>query len=346
MLKDPEISVIMSVHNGEPFLCESIDSILGQTFANFEFIIVDDGSTDCSGEIIARYAKSDSRIVVISQRQKGPTKSLNAGIRRARGLWIARQDADDVSLPNRLQTMVDFLKLNPTVAAAGSWSEIMDETGRSLWTLKFPIGHERISWAMIGTTAIVHPSAVMKREAFVRYGVYNEDYTYAQDYELWTRWIRLGAKLANVPKVLVRYRTSANQISRKLFKDQSISSEQSAQVYINFIVGERLDPELIAGIRQLVGPWPINIAALEAIPWTRRLLRSQRFKRDLRFAISTRLQIASRIVSAVTQFGDKDRSTILSALGTAALVSPVILVEQKWWANLVKRFVPARAKSA
>ena len=200
MFQSSLISVIMSVHNGAQFLSPSIESILKQTISDLEFIIVDDGSTDSSCEIIGQYAALDARIVWWHRDQRGLTKSLNEALGRARGAFIARQDADDVSLPHRLQTMMDFLTSNPSIAAAGSWCERIDFARQAMGTFNFPIDHVRISWGMIGGTCILHPSAVMRRECFARYGTYDEKYVYAQDYELWTRsdsiWCSAGERSA------------------------------------------------------------------------------------------------------------------------------------------------------
>ena len=139
MSKGPLVSIIMSVHNGARFLSNSIECILKQTLTDFEFIIIDDGSTNSSREIVSRYAALDMRIVWWSREQKGLTRSLNEALGRAAGAFIARQDADDISLPYRLQTMVDFLRANPSIAAAGSWCESIDDTGHVTWPIRSPL---------------------------------------------------------------------------------------------------------------------------------------------------------------------------------------------------------------
>jgi glycosyltransferase involved in cell wall biosynthesis len=126
----PKVSVVMSVYNGEKYLCEAIDSILNQTFENFEFLIVNDGSTDRTLEILQSYR--DPRIKVINnERNIGLTASLNKGLKIAKGEYVARMDADDVSFPHRLEQQKAFLDRNPRVAMVGSWAEVIDESGKT-----------------------------------------------------------------------------------------------------------------------------------------------------------------------------------------------------------------------
>lgn len=342
---NPLVSVIMSVHNGERFLRKSIESILSQTLSDFEFIIIDDGSTDRSGEIVDEYAASDARIVALHREQKGLTKSLNEALNSARGKYIARQDADDISLPRRLQTMVDFLDANPSIAVAGAWCGQIDEAGNEMWPLRFPPDHDRICWWMIGATSIIHPTAVMRHDCVKQFGVYDESYIYAQDHELWTRWIRLGARLANVPEILVKYRRSDSQVSNKYNIKQTESSAESTTKYVNFLLDDNLRRNEVLGVRQLLAWWPIEEDAVRAIPIVVRLLRVPRFRRSMRFALSTRSFIAKNIALAIRQFGAKDRLSSLSALAVALCISPKVVVERDWWVSLVRyAILPSQQK--
>ncbi len=131
--KVPRVSVLMSVYNGERFLRDSVESILGQTFTDFEFLILDDGSTDSTCEILEEYANKDARIVLVrNDRNLGLTRSLNKGLRLVRGEYLARQDADDISLPKRLEMQVKFLDAHPEVGVVGSALEIIDENGNTI----------------------------------------------------------------------------------------------------------------------------------------------------------------------------------------------------------------------
>ena len=139
MLK-PKVSVVMAVYNGEQYLQEAIESILSQTFSDFEFIIVDDASTDCTPEIVQNYAKYDKRIRLMrNKRNLGLTKSLNRGLNVSQGIYIARQDADDLSLPKRLELQVHFLDDHIEIGALGAGVEIVDEKGSSLKEMGVPV---------------------------------------------------------------------------------------------------------------------------------------------------------------------------------------------------------------
>lgn len=284
----------MSVYNAERFLRESIESILTQSYSDFEFIIIDDGSTDSSREFISRYAELDARVIPLYRERKGLTKSLNEAIDRARGTFIARQDADDISLPHRLSATLDFLEANRSISAAGSWCEKIDESGRNIGRLETPVDHDQICWAMIGYTAIAHPSVVIRRECIMQYGSYDEEYIHAQDYEMWTRWIRLGARFANIPECLIEYRFSSSQISAQFATSQWNSALRGATIYINYLLSKSLKPKQVVGIRQLIAPSTIGRDAIYGVPVLLRLLRLPRFKlcmgsAEARFVLATKI---------------------------------------------------------
>ena len=202
----------MAVHNGEPHLRESIDSILQQSFTDFEFLIIDDASSDHSRDIILSY--QDQRIRFVSNQTKlGLTRSLNRGLRLALGDLIARQDADDVSERHRLARQRDFLDANPQAALVGTWYKKIDERNSDLGTRQLPCDWLEIRWALLFLCPFVH-SAVMLRKAILldKVGVYDESLIYAQDYELWSR-IAHELPVANLPEYLVRYRMSPRSMT-------------------------------------------------------------------------------------------------------------------------------------
>jgi len=183
MVKEPRISVIMSVYNGESYLREAMESILNQTFADFEFIIVNDASTDTSLKIIQSY--DDERIKVINNEKNiGLTKSLNIAIEQAQGEFIARQDADDISLPNRFEEQLRYFEQHPEVALLGTSIYIIDENGKILGKRALSVDPSKNffqgSW-------FAHGSAMFKNKVVHALGGYNELFRYCQDYELWLR---------------------------------------------------------------------------------------------------------------------------------------------------------------
>ena len=164
MVNSPQVSVIMPVYNAERFLRLAIDSILGQTFSNFEFIIINDGSTDGSLKIIKSY--KDSRIHLISRPNKGLAPSLNEGLTRAKGQYIARMDADDISLPKRLAQQVDFLDQNPTVGLVGSNYIIIDDSGKKLDVTDVFTHPSDLKVAMVTCNQYGHGSVMMRSTVF------------------------------------------------------------------------------------------------------------------------------------------------------------------------------------
>ncbi len=214
MSHQPLVTILMSVYNGEEFLGEAIDSILQQTFTIFEFLIIDDGSTDASREIIARY--KDKRIrAVYNQKNLGLARSLNKGIGLAEGKYIARMDADDISLPNRLEKQVTFMEEHPEVGVCGSWTiqyrQKMEEIAKCAeW-------HDNIVANLLFNNSIPHPTVFIRKavvESSNQY--YDEEFRSAQDYEYWTR-LSSYCQLYNIQTPLV--------INRK--HQESISSTES-----------------------------------------------------------------------------------------------------------------------
>jgi glycosyltransferase involved in cell wall biosynthesis len=217
----PLVSVLMSVYNGERYLREAVDSILAQTFGDFEFLIVDDGSTDGTAGILA--SCSDSRIRLIrNETNLGLTRSLNRGLTLARGKYIARQDADDVALPERLAVQVDHLEAHPEVIALGGRLCFIDSDGARIGEEARVVDHEDIvAQLMQGIGAVPHPAVVMRTDAVRQVGGYREEFRAAQDVDLWLRLAECG-QLANLEQVIAYYRVHEEQVSiarRRLQRD-------------------------------------------------------------------------------------------------------------------------------
>lgn len=210
---NPMISVVMSVYNGEKYLDEAIESILKQTYKDFEFIIINDGSTDKSLEIIEKYKKQDERIVLISRENKGLIASLNEGIKKAKGKYIARMDADDISLPNRFEQQIKFLEKNPEIGVCGTWVEVFGENRNpTIW--KMPIQDEELRPRLLFSVTFAHPSVMMRKGLINQYNLrYNEKYINAEDYKFWLDFSKY-TKFVNIPKVLFQYRYLETSISR------------------------------------------------------------------------------------------------------------------------------------
>ncbi len=214
----PLVSVVMSVYNGERYLRESVDSILIQTFNDFEFIIINDGSTDSTSAILDTY--KDNRIILLNQKNAGLTKSLNKGISIAKGKYIARQDADDISKPERFEKEVSFMEENPHVGLLSCWFEFIDETGQVRRQARLPVEDGLLRERLIEINQFSHPGAMIRKEILTHTGLYREYFKYAQDYDLWLR-ISEKSEISNLPDFLVQYRESAAAISSKLILLQS-----------------------------------------------------------------------------------------------------------------------------
>ncbi len=214
----PRISVVMSVYNGAAHLEEAIKSILEQTYANFEFIIVNDGSTDASGEILQKI--DDCRIRVITNPSNlGLTKSLNIGSNAARGEYIARMDADDLSLPHRLERQLEFLEKNPDYALVGSSYYQIDEHGRIRSLIEVLTGDADLRAGLRQQNWFGHGSVMLRREALRQAGGYDEEFAYAQDYDLWLR-LSEQFKLANLAEPLYCWRATASCLSHRQSREQ------------------------------------------------------------------------------------------------------------------------------
>jgi glycosyltransferase involved in cell wall biosynthesis len=209
----PVVSVVMPVYNGERFLAEAVESILGQTYANFELVAVDDASTDASGRIIDRYC--DPRVRVLkNDRNLGGAGSANRGIAEARGVYVARLDQDDVSLPRRLEKQVEFLQRNPEIALVGTWAQLIDEGGRPIGYRRFATESDDLHEALLKFCALVHSSVMFRRVPVLAAGGYGTGPLgrHCRDYELWLR-LSETVRLANLPEVLVKYRVHPEQMS-------------------------------------------------------------------------------------------------------------------------------------
>lgn len=230
-MNNPEITVLMPVYNGERYLSEAIESILNQTFKDFEFLIINDCSTDGSREIILSY--NDERIRLIDNKvNMGQTKSLNKGLRLARSLYIARMDQDDVSLPERLKLQAKVFQYNPEVSVIGSSAIFIDGKGEKIdyWDASAEI--EKIEVNLLFNNPVCHSSSMMKRNEVLALGGYDERYLCSQDFELWSRFIRKGYKISNIEEYLVKIRKHENS-ALVGFKNREMIKEISTIIFEN-----------------------------------------------------------------------------------------------------------------
>lgn len=204
MHENPKVSVVMSVYNGERYLREAVDSILNQTFTDFEFVIVDDASTDSTPDILENH--DDPRIVRLSlDKNQGIAGALNEGLRLSRGGYVARQDADDISLPDRLARQTAYLDARPEVGVLGCSSTTIDENGKPIRVSKKPLTNEEIQAAMPNAISLIHGSVMYRRSCIEQVGHYRPFFRRAQDRDLWLRMARL-CEFHNLPEPLYQWR--------------------------------------------------------------------------------------------------------------------------------------------
>lgn len=212
---NPEVTVLMAVYNGEHFLREAIDSILNQSYTDFEFLILDDASNDRTREILLSY--SDHRIKIINNEKNiGLTKSLNKGLSIAKGKYIARQDADDISHRQRFEKQVAFLQSNPRVVLLGTQARIIDEKSRVYQNQGEPkaLNHKAILYQFLFENPFIHTSVMFRKNIiYDELKGYNETFVYNQDFELWSRVIK-HYEVSNLSETLVDFRNNSQSITK------------------------------------------------------------------------------------------------------------------------------------
>jgi hypothetical protein len=237
----PRVSVFMSVFNDGPYLASAIESILSQTFGDFEFLIMDDGSTDDSRQIIERFAGGDSRIRAFHQSNRGLISSLNTLVGEARAPIMARMDGDDISLPSRLEQQLAYLDAHPEIGVLGTGAITINERGEP--------GRERFDNVTTPEAAVAdlkngpplcHPSVMMRRSALESVGCYHPAFLHCEDYDLWLR-ISAITGMTSLPERLILYRQSASQVSFRHTLIQQVGAAIAWEAHIERLAG-RIDP--------------------------------------------------------------------------------------------------------
>ncbi len=220
MRKDnPLVSVIMPAYNSEKYISVAIESILNQSFKDFEFIIIDDGSTDKTWEIIQEYAKKDWRIVPVRNEENlNNYARRNKGIKMSKGKYVVWQDSDDISLPGRLKKQVNFMEKNPEVGICGSFMQIFTDE-KDLNIRKYSTEDEDLRKDIFKYSPIAQPTAIIRKECYEKVGYYDDRYDATQDLDMTFR-IGNEFKLANIPEVLIRYRVHPDSVTYKKLKKQ------------------------------------------------------------------------------------------------------------------------------
>ena len=210
----PQVTVLLPVRDGARWLGEALQSVLAQTFGDWELVVVDDGSTDDTPRILAEFAQRDSRIRVIRQEPLGLVVALNRGLAEARGALLARLDADDVARPQRLEQQVSHFSRHPEAGLLGSWAERIDDAGRPKGLLKPETEPARLGRTLMRANPFVHSSVMFRTELARRLGGYRPAFRAAEDYDLWLR-LAENATIANLPEVLIQYRWHGDNVTNR-----------------------------------------------------------------------------------------------------------------------------------
>lgn len=256
--KRPQVSVLMSVYNGEKYLRQAVESVLAQGFTDFELLVANDASTDSSREILTSY--DDERIKIFdNKRNLGLTASLNKLISRARGEYLARLDADDVCQTDRLQKQVDYLRSNPEVSLVCSWVNVIDNNGERISRRQMPIGHAEIVANMLFFNPITHSSVMMRRDKVKQVGGYDKQYKKSQDYKLWVDIAVNGGKLACIADYLVDFREHESSITATGSSEQEGFAVQAMQSFYGRLLDMRLSTAAAKLIRRVYHGYDVQL---------------------------------------------------------------------------------------
>lgn len=222
----PQVSVLIPVYNSEASIGETIDSVLGQTFPDFELLLLDDGSKDRTAEIIAGYTDHRIKYTLCPH---DFVNTLNRGIELAEGKYIALLDHDDLMMPERLKTQYEYMESHPEVAVCGGYMQAFGWYSR---VMRVPLAYSDILKAMVFDNPVMNPSAFIRKCVLEEYGIrYSHGYSFAADLKLWTDIIRVG-KIVNLPEIMTRYRTSPEQTS---IKYQAAMEEASERIHLEMV---------------------------------------------------------------------------------------------------------------
>ncbi len=257
MIKNGLVSVVMSVYNDSKYLSSAIESILNQTYNNLEFIIVNDGSTDKSFEVIHKYAKLDSRIVLVSRANKGFTVSLNDGVKISRGNFIARMDGDDISHIDRFEKQVEYMMENENTDILATYTKVIDEDNDIEYANKceknynFDFDDNNVEQILLARCAIAHPTVMFKADVIKKL-LYNESFFATEDYEMWLRALYNGYKIHKLKKKLftVRRHNMSKSVTKDLLNNAALCEVITCKfeyIYNKYLINNRQIKCLIWG---------------------------------------------------------------------------------------------------
>lgn len=266
----PKITVLMAAYNAEAYLKECMDSVLGQTYGDYEFLIIDDGSTDRTIDIIASY-KDDRIRLIRNEKNLSQVTSLNIGLDYAKGEYIARIDADDVAFPRRLEKQSEFLRKYTDIALIGSWAQAIDERSKAIVISRLPVRREEIiATVLFGGFIAIHSSFMFRKKTIFDIGKYNEAFSFCEDYKLIIDLLLNRCMVNNIPEVLAKYRVHNDRISVR-------DSRPQAERYLTAV--RQFTQNFIEGIadtdRRLLSNFLINAGSMRRAYWEEDLNKTE-----------------------------------------------------------------------
>ncbi len=338
MKTTPRITVLMSVYNGETFLREAIDSILSQTYRDFEFVIYDDCSTDNTPKIIESY--TDSRIVYRrNQENKGLTFNLADGVTQSKADYIARMDADDIAYPQRLATQVEWMDTNPDICILGSSVSYFKNKPGDLGVAKQPTDDATIKATLFISFTLMHPSIMIRRETLVQKGInYNPEYRCSQDHALYLDCIRAGLKFANLSQPLLYMRAHAGSISRARHGYQQECSQRARLLFLKSTgLAEGCSDEEIEAYNTFAsGYYPETIEKVHAYERFAEKVYNSSFVEKYFDKNLLRHLMADKLCGGAYH-AIEDKNTKKSAL--VARKSPLVIYSSKWSKKMKLKFL-------
>lgn len=273
MSEHPRLSCVLPVWNGEGYLAEAIRSVLDQTFHDFELIIVDDGSTEGTADILNRFQREDRRVRLFRQPHAGLVSALKRGMDLAIGEYIARMDADDICASERFEIQTNYLDRHKDVGVCGTWVETFDSGSSDV--IKYPCDDATIRSRLLFESALAHPSVMLRRAVIERHGLdYDAKALHAEDYDLWVR-AALHTRFANIPAPLVRYRVHSQQVGCRYQHEQESSTRAIQLTQLHCLGIRPTEQEL--DLHHRLSRWRLDPApeALRATrAWLSKLMRA------------------------------------------------------------------------
>jgi glycosyltransferase involved in cell wall biosynthesis len=342
----PAVSVLMAVYNGEKYLAETLDTLLAQTLRGFELVVVDDGSSDRTAEILSAYAERDARIrPVHNERNLKLPGSLNRGLELCRAPLVARADADDLYVPEYLETQVRFLRDNPQIGVVSSAFHVADLDGRVLYTRCPPTDDRQIRFQLLFMSCLLHPTTVFRAHVVRDVGGYRDEYHMAEDYELWSR-LRDRTRFANQAVPLVRYRRHPQAIMRNRGAvGEELSHSVSQRLLTEYLrVPVTLsDATVLRLLYRGIGALPLG-SVPGGLTLLNRILGQARRVEDPRTVREFRERISQNLIERSVELADADRGVSRALFWSALRWNPTDRVRRINTIKLGGRlYVPERA---